>query len=187
MDWFTHFLGIIDLESLEAIWIGIIIGIGGSAGWAILCFVFRCLRIWRVRRSFTKCVEIDSGAGGVDYRSGAFIVLICNRTPWDLVIRSVSVSTQSDCSKLLPLKHEESRDIIKLNRVSIAPEWFEKWQLALPERVEPKCGIVKYESEGYFGGCVIRSVKFLPEQIQKIRKFQLSAQQGKTRLENQKG
>ena len=171
-------LKMLDSETFKAL----CTGVGITASWAILCFIGRCLKIALVRTSFKKCIEAHSGAGGADYRTGAFKVMIRNRTRWNLVIRWVAISSQPNCSVPLHLKHDPTEDITQLHRVTIPPEWGETWGLSLSEKVEPKCGFVKYESEGYFGGCVIRTAKFTQAQLEDIRKSQLAALDGQKRL-----
>lgn len=165
---------------------GVFIGIGASASWAIICFLGRCLKIFRVRMSFEKSIEIHSGAGGVDYQHGSFIVMIRNRTPWDLVVRSIAVSPDDACKKQFPLKHKVDEDITALQRVVIPPEWGETWRLTLQEKTEPRSGVVRYESEGFWGGIVIRSKRLTSSQVEDIRKTKIAALDGRQRLDAHK-
>ena len=171
-----------DESTIINLWIGAAGGIGGSAGWALLCFFGRSIKICRVRWAFRKSIITESVAGGADYRTGAFKLIIRNRTPWDLIIRSVELSSKADCTQSFPLKFDPLEDISKLHQIKIPPEWGEFWSLTLPERVNPRSGFVKYESEGFFGGIVIRRVKFTDKQMESVRSLQLGALEAQRRL-----
>jgi hypothetical protein len=173
-----------DNETVKNLWIGVAGGVGGSAGWALLCFLGHCVKNFWTWYAFRDAITEHSGPGGANYQTGEFIILVRNLTRWPLTIRSVNLSSQNDCSQPLPLRHGSNMELGKLTQITIPPRWGESWRISLPEKVEPKSGYVEFEIDGLFGGTVVRRAYFTKHQMQLIRQAQLGALNAKARLEN---